>query len=117
MSPHNRTEALPEASSRQEPPLERPKAVLFCPTCGHEGHAASDWRTKDDYLAGRRALVCPECATTVTERPLPNRSANAEPEAESAWTDTGERMPWETWRDLCRSSVALLATWPRNARC
>ena len=117
MSPAEPSAALHEASHRQEPPPERPKAVLFCPECGHEGHAASDWRTRDDYVAGERAIVCPECATAVTERPLPNRSANADTDADSAWIDAGGRTPWETWRDLCRSSVELLAVWPRNARC
>jgi hypothetical protein len=119
MNPVETSAALSEASHQQEPPPERLKAVLFCPECGHEGHATGDWKTKDDYVAGRRAIVCPECSTAVTERPLPNQSRNADTAAgtEGEWADAGSRTPWETWRDLYRSSVELFAHWPRNARC
>jgi len=115
MTPANVDDALHDASIRRDPPPDRVKAVLFCPDCGHEGHATADWDTRDDYVDGTRSIVCPECGARVTERPLPNRSANAA--ASGAWADTGARMPWETWRDLWRSSVQLLTNWPRNARC
>lgn len=115
MKPARLDGALQDTSIRNDPPPERVKAVLFCPTCGHEGHAADDWDTRDDYVAGTRAVVCPECRTRVTERPLPNRSANATESGD--WADTGTRMPWETWRDLWRSSVALFTNWQRDARC
>ena len=51
---------------------ERRKAVLFCPTCGHESHARrGDWvverRPTDD---GRVVtLSCPTCETTLTVEP------------------------------------------------
>ena len=50
----------------------RRKAVLFCPTCGHESHARrGDWvverRPTDD---GRVVSVsCPNCGTTLTVDP------------------------------------------------
>jgi hypothetical protein len=48
------------------------KAVLFCPTCGHESHARrGDWvveRRADDE--GRVVSVaCPDCGTTLTVEP------------------------------------------------
>jgi hypothetical protein len=116
MTPQNVDESLLPASSAPEPPPGHVKAVLFCPGCGHEGHATADWETRDDYVAGTRAVVCPECATTVTERPLPKRSLNSA-SGPGRWEATGRRLPWDTWRDLWRSSVDLVTTWPRPGPC
>jgi DNA-directed RNA polymerase subunit RPC12/RpoP len=49
----------------------RRKAVLFCPSCGHESLVTDDWIAADDYMGRTRHLRCPECSTTVTDRPLP----------------------------------------------
>ncbi|WP_049928801.1 hypothetical protein [Halopiger goleimassiliensis] len=41
----------------------RRKAVLFCPSCAHEGTADDDWlEIADD---GVRCLVCPACGETI----------------------------------------------------
>lgn len=106
--------ALHGASQSSDPPPDRPKAVLFCPNCGHEGHTTADWASRDDYVAGTRAVVCPECAATITERPLPTQSVNAVDRG-GRWAATGTRMAWETWRDLWRSSFELVTSWPRGA--
>jgi endogenous inhibitor of DNA gyrase (YacG/DUF329 family) len=106
--------ALHEASKTHDPPPTDAKAVLFCPECGHEGHVTAEWTTRDDYVGGTRAVVCPECGTTVTERPLPTRSANAVG-GESRWAGTETRLFWEPWRDLWRSSFELVTNWPRES--
>jgi hypothetical protein len=116
MSPTETESVLHEASTTVDPPLDRRKAVLFCPACDHEAHATGGWDVRDDYVAGTRAVVCPACGTTVTERPLPTRSANTSA-TRGSWEGSGARPPWETWRDLWRSSVQLLTNWPRDARC
>ncbi|MFC5972848.1 hypothetical protein ACFPYI_16035 [Halomarina salina] len=59
----------------QRPARERTtrrKAVLFCPTCGHESHAR-----RGDWLVEHRptdegdvvAVSCPTCETTLTVEP------------------------------------------------
>lgn len=116
MSPTETEAALHEASTRFEPPPERPKAVLICPACDHEGHATGAWGVRDDYVGGTRAVVCPECGSTVTERPLPTRSENADARG-GPWDASAARPPWRTWHDLWRSSVQLLTRLPRDARC
>ena len=45
----------------------RPKATLFCQTCGHESSVWDDWDVRS--TAGRTTTNCPECGTTVDERP------------------------------------------------
>jgi hypothetical protein len=45
----------------------RPKATLFCQTCGHESSVWDDWDVRS--TAGRTTTSCPECGTTVDERP------------------------------------------------
>lgn len=116
MSPTETNAVLHEASTSIDPPPGRVKAVLFCPACEHEAHAAGAWDVRDDYVAGTRAVVCPDCGATVTERPLPTRSANGGTRHEP-WDSAETRPPWATWRDIWRSSVELLTSWPRDARC
>lgn len=50
----------------------RPKSLLICPTCGHESSPNGDWRTRKQETASdpTMALVCPECRTDITHRPL-----------------------------------------------
>jgi len=45
-----------------------PKAVLFCPECGHESTVDGDWTVHED-AQGRR-VDCPTCGTTITTRRL-----------------------------------------------
>ncbi|WP_254535166.1 hypothetical protein [Halomarina litorea] len=52
----------------------RPKATLFCPTCGHESLAGDegDWEVSPRRESDRRALAyeCPVCGTTLTVQPV-----------------------------------------------
>ena len=60
-------------------PSTRRKAMLFCAVCGHESPPDGDWdesATKTE-LGERLALSCPDCATTITRRPLDSRSVDA----------------------------------------
>ncbi|WP_066413149.1 hypothetical protein [Halorubrum aethiopicum] len=47
----------------------RPKAVLFCPDCGHESGLPGDWIV--DEGPGRTTHTCPACDATVEERRRP----------------------------------------------
>jgi hypothetical protein len=57
-----------------ESPTEgaRPKSLLICPTCGHESPPAGDWVGREHATpAGPKlALRCPDCETTITNRPV-----------------------------------------------
>lgn len=46
------------------------KALLFCPSCWHESPPDGDWQRErhEDGVA----LVCPNCESTVTVRPVPD---------------------------------------------
>lgn len=48
------------------------KAVLVCPTCGHESPVDGDWAvTERDVGADRRRVYeCPECWTTLLAQPV-----------------------------------------------
>lgn len=52
------------------------KSVLICPTCGHESPSDGDWleRRCDTADGSKLALVCPECATDITYRPIESDS-------------------------------------------
>ncbi|WP_340100957.1 hypothetical protein [Salinibaculum salinum] len=43
----------------------RPKATLFCPSCGHEGHAIHGWDVRTDSTSGVSHLHCPDCGEHV----------------------------------------------------
>jgi predicted RNA-binding Zn-ribbon protein involved in translation (DUF1610 family) len=45
----------------------RSKATLFCQTCGHESSIWGDWDVRS--TTERTTTSCPECGTTVDERP------------------------------------------------
>lgn len=45
----------------------RPKATLFCPTCGHESRVDGDWELRT--VGGRETTVCPECGARLDDRP------------------------------------------------
>ncbi|MFC5133706.1 MULTISPECIES: hypothetical protein [Haloferacaceae] len=47
----------------------RPKAVLFCPDCGHESSLSGDWIVRES--AGRTTHTCPVCDATVEDRRRP----------------------------------------------
>lgn len=51
------------SSAKTDPPE---KAILICPTCGHENDVAGDWIVRDDH--GRQRYDCPVCGSTITER-------------------------------------------------
>jgi transcription elongation factor Elf1 len=43
-----------------------PKAVLFCPDCGHESAATGDWVV--DEREGRCVYRCPDCGAEIATR-------------------------------------------------
>jgi len=43
------------------------KALLFCPTCGHEDPIDGAWSVADD--GDRADIECPECGTLVVSQP------------------------------------------------
>jgi len=54
----------------QDPPersTSRPKAVLFCPECGHADHVDGAWTVLRTDEHDR--YECPECGTTVVVQP------------------------------------------------
>lgn len=48
-----------------------PKSQLHCPGCGHESPTDGDWNDvqRDGAHDGRLLVRCPDCGTTITERP------------------------------------------------
>jgi predicted RNA-binding Zn-ribbon protein involved in translation (DUF1610 family) len=60
-------------SHPERPSPSRPKATWLCPECGHESSVWGDWEvtTRGDEVR----TSCPECGTTIDERPRRNRSA------------------------------------------
>jgi transcription elongation factor Elf1 len=55
------------ATATTPPPENRQKAMLFCPSCGHESPVNGDWdvqRTDED-----RVYSCPWCHTVISNRP------------------------------------------------
>lgn len=60
-------------------PSTRQKSTLFCAVCGHESPPDGDWHESatETELGKRLALSCPDCATTITRRPLDSRSVDA----------------------------------------
>jgi len=60
-------------------PSARTKATLFCSVCGHESPPDGDWdeSSTTTELGERIALSCPDCATTITRRPVSKRSVDA----------------------------------------
>ncbi|MFC6735034.1 hypothetical protein [Halolamina salina] len=57
----------------------RTKATLFCSVCGHESPADGDWdeSATATEIGERITLSCPDCATTITRRPVSKRSVDA----------------------------------------
>ncbi|WP_142986333.1 hypothetical protein [Halorubrum cibi] len=47
----------------------RPKAVLFCPDCGHESGLSGDWIVNKG--PERTTHTCPVCDATVEDRRRP----------------------------------------------
>lgn len=45
-----------------DPPNQRSKSVLFCPSCGHESPLNGDWILENDDDG---ACLCPECRTPI----------------------------------------------------
>lgn len=43
------------------------KAVLYCPTCGHDSPPDGDWNRLDEPT--RVVYSCPACESTLTVRP------------------------------------------------
>lgn len=52
------------------------KSVLICPGCGHESLYNGDWHERYCDTAGgpKLALVCPECESEITYRPVSKES-------------------------------------------
>lgn len=55
------------ATATAPPPESRQKAMLFCPSCGHESPVNGDWEL--EQTADGRAYLCPWCHTVISSRP------------------------------------------------
>ncbi|SEN82350.1 hypothetical protein SAMN05216388_1005135 [Halorientalis persicus] len=111
-SPDLRGSQLPADGGRTP---GRRKDVLFCSSCGHESLVGGDWIATDDYLTRTRHLRCPECSTTITDRPLPTDSAAGEaPRADVVLADPFSRTA-ETVARLWQHSMRHWMEWSRRA--
>lgn len=65
------SEFTPQRSGRVQSERERDppqsKATLFCPACDHESSIDGDWYRH--VHRERVELVCPDCETTIADRP------------------------------------------------
>ncbi|WP_207586451.1 hypothetical protein [Halomontanus rarus] len=52
---------------RDDERSDRPKSTLFCTACDHESPVGGDWRVRT--RGDRTVTVCPDCGTTIDERP------------------------------------------------
>lgn len=101
MNSHDRHLARsPPAQDENVPPPHERKAVLFCPDCEYEEPADGDWVERDDRTAGVRELRCPNCASTVTSRPLPEDC-----EATTPSEGHGLRKQVDAWESLWASTL------------
>ena len=57
-----------------------PKSQLHCPFCGHQSPADGDWVDvrRDGDNDERLHVTCPDCGTTITERPRPSPLTTSE---------------------------------------
>ena len=55
-------------TTRVDPGSDPPKSTLFCPECAHQSHVEGDWMLRT--RGGRLAYICPDCGTSITERPV-----------------------------------------------
>jgi DNA-directed RNA polymerase subunit RPC12/RpoP len=111
-SPDLRGSQLPTDGGRTS---GRRKAVLFCQSCGHESLVGGDWIATDDYLSRTRHVRCPECETTVADRPLPTDSAADEaPPADDVEAGPFGRTV-ETVARLWQHSMRRWMQWSRRA--
>jgi len=55
------------ASTTTPPPDGRQKALLFCPSCGHESPVTGDWEI--ERTGDGRVCSCPWCHTVISSRP------------------------------------------------
>ncbi|MDS0258779.1 phage terminase large subunit family protein [Haloarcula sp. S1CR25-12] len=58
------------ATATTPPPETRQKAMLFCPSCGHESPVTGDWDV--EQTDGERTYSCPWCHTVISSRPDEN---------------------------------------------
>lgn len=66
--------SIPGRSNRDR--TEDRKSVLFCQSCGHESPVDGDWRiARVDRRTECEQVIytCPECARTVSVRPVDRR--------------------------------------------
>jgi len=55
------------ATATEPPPDSRQKAMLFCPSCGHENPVNGDWDI--EQTDDGRDYRCPWCHTVISNRP------------------------------------------------
>lgn len=53
---------MSKSSFVKEPP-DRPKAVLFCPECTHEGELTKDWIHESN--GSTEIITCPNCGSEI----------------------------------------------------
>jgi len=80
-------------------PATPPKATLFCPRCGHQGHVREGWATPSD---GDSRYACPVCGEIVGRRTgrtetAPRGEVTPATAAADPLTAWG-RATWKTWR-------------------
>jgi hypothetical protein len=95
----------PPAQDENVPPPNARKAVLFCPDCEYDEPVDGDWVERDDRTAGVRELNCPNCAATVTSRPLP-----ADSEATTPSDENGLLKQVDAWGSLWASTLRFWST-------
>jgi predicted RNA-binding Zn-ribbon protein involved in translation (DUF1610 family) len=52
--------------SRRDRRADARKALLYCPTCGHESPTDGDWTRREE--SDRVVYSCPDCEATLTTR-------------------------------------------------
>lgn len=87
----------------------RRKATLFCWECDHSSPIDGDWvmQSRDQSVA----YVCPDCETTLTERPRARKSARerALPAPLAMWHQTVRRAA-TIWRASVDVGLSQLTT-------
>jgi hypothetical protein len=105
-APHDSPSADTNSARRL---AERRKSVLFCPQCDHQALIGGDWVVHESSHGDTREIRCPECATTLTERPSSDSPYQSTIESQLSEV-LGETF--STVTDLWTASVQFWLSWP-----